>query len=114
MSKDLYRELEEAETWDLAKPEVRKPVKASRVVVSVAFKRDDFIRVTEYAERIGKKTSAFVREAAMERVGGRGSWIFVHGSGSTGTVWLSEQVPTITRVSGLPVEHSEKVASTTH
>ena len=41
MSDESDRELENAESWDFDNPEVREPVKSSRVVVSVAFARQD-------------------------------------------------------------------------
>ena len=112
--KEHYRELEKAESWDFEQPEVREPVKASRVVVSVAFRRYDFVPVSECAERLGKKISEFIREAAIEKAKGRGAGTLVYGSGSTGTLWSTEHMPTITRIFGAPVDHPEKVAATTH
>lgn len=58
-------ESENAENWDWDSAKAREPVKARRVVLSVAFASPDFQRVASYAARIGKKTSEFVREAAM-------------------------------------------------
>jgi hypothetical protein len=107
-------ELENSESWDYERPEVREPVKASRVVVSVAFQRDVYARVSEYAEHTGKKISEFIREAAIEKATGKGGGALVYGSGSLGTLWWGEQMPNITRVSGSPVEYPEKVAATTH
>lgn len=114
MSKELDAELEKPETWDFVHPQVRKPVKASRVVVSVAFHGDDFDRVSVYAESVGKKTSEFIRDAAIEKASGRESGMLLYGSGGTGTLWWTEKLLPITRVSGSPVEHAEPVAATTH
>lgn len=51
--------------WDFEHAERRPGVKNARAVVSVAFKRTDFERVSEYAERHNMKTSEFIREAAL-------------------------------------------------
>jgi len=114
MDKERDHELEKAETWDFEQPEVRKPVKASRVVVSVAFQRDDLARVSEYAERIGKRTSEFIREATIEKALGRGAGTLVFGSGSAGSLWWIEQMPTITLAFGSWVEHPEETPATTY
>jgi len=113
MRKEHERELEKAEFWDFEQPEVREPVKASRVVVSVAFRRDDFVPVSECAERSGKKISEFIREAAIEKATGRGAWVLIYGGGNAGTLWSAEHVSPITRAFGPSVER-EEVAATTH
>ncbi|MBI2303672.1 MAG: hypothetical protein HYU86_02865 [Chloroflexi bacterium] len=115
MSKERERELEKAETWDFEQPEVREPVKAPRVVVSVAFRREDFAQVSEYAERVGKRISQFIREVAIEKATGRDVGISVHtpSSSTTGKLWwIAPQ--TITRVSGRTAELPEKAAATTY
>ncbi|MBI2171753.1 MAG: hypothetical protein HYU30_07010 [Chloroflexi bacterium] len=114
MSKERDLELEKPDNWDFTQPEAREPVKASRVVVSVAFRRDDFALVSTYAERSGKKTSEFIREAAVEKAGGRGVGTLVYGSGSVGMSWWTEQMPAVTRTVGLPLEQSEKALATTY
>ena len=102
--------LEKAESWDFEQPEVRQPVKASRVVVSVAFQHDDLDPVLECASRSGKKISEFIREAAMEKATGRGALVF--DSGSKGVVWFSKLRPNITRTSGPSVELEGEEATT--
>ena len=114
MSKERDRELEKVETWDFEQPEVREPVRASRVVVSVAFQRDDLVRVSEYAERIGKRTSEFIREAAIEKAISRGTGTLVYGSGSVGSLWWIEQMPAITLAFGSQVEYPEETLATTY
>ena len=114
MDKERDRELEEAETWDFEKPEVKKPVKASRVVVSVAFQRDDFARVSEYAEQTGKRTSEFIREAAIEKTTGRGAWALMTGASGAGS-WLSTtQMPPTTEVFALPLDRPEEITLLTY
>ncbi|MDP2744817.1 MAG: hypothetical protein Q8P00_07125 [Dehalococcoidia bacterium] len=108
------RELEKSENWDFTQSEVKQPVKASRVVVSVAFRRDEFALVSEYAERIGKKTSEFIREAAVQKAGGQGGEPLVYGSGSGGTSWWIEQMPTTTRTSGTRLEEPNKTPAMTY
>lgn len=63
-------DLQNADNWDLEHAEKRPPVKKARAVVSVAFSADDFDRVAEVAERIGMKTSEFIREATLNLVHG--------------------------------------------
>ena len=60
--------LENPEEWDWDKSESRPPVTNRRVVLSVAFNSPDFQLVSSYASKIGKKTSEFVREAALNAV----------------------------------------------
>ena len=114
MGNERDSELKRAETWDFEKPEVREPVKHSRAVVSVAFRRDDFTQVSVFAGRIGKRTSEFIREAAIEKATGRGGWPVVYGSGSIGSLWWLEQMPATTLASGLQVEHPEEAPVTTY
>ena len=114
MSKERDREFENAETWDFEKPEVREPVKVSRVVVSVAFRPDDLARVSDYAKQIGKRTSEFIREAAIEKAFGRGSGTLVYGSGSAGSLWWIEQMPANTIAFGSRVEHPDETPTTTY
>jgi hypothetical protein len=109
------KDLEKAEAWDFDKPEIRGPVKTSRVVVSVAFRRDDFATVTRSAERSGKKVSEFIREAALEKASGHPAATLTGGSGSVGTAWWGERSP-ITRVQvfGLSVQGPVEEAATTY
>lgn len=112
MKREQERELEKTESWDFEQSEIREPVNASRVVVSVAFRHDDFVKVSEYAERLGKKISVFIREAAIEKVTGGGAGVLVYGGGSAGTLWGIEYMPSITRVLGLSIEPEEAVVTT--
>lgn len=85
MDEQELRELQNPRTWDDGADGVRPPVKAPRAVVSVAFSADDFRRVTEQARRHGMKTSEFIREAALERVGGEGGGAVLSVSGDVRT-----------------------------
>lgn len=114
MKRQHERELEKVESWDFEKPEVREPVKASRVVVSVAFRHEDFVTVAESAKRSGKKMSEFIRDAVIEKAIGRGAGVLIYGSGSAGTLWSVGHMPTFTRVSGPSVEPDKKLGATTH
>lgn len=98
MEKKPENDLENTENWDFDKLEVRGPVKSTRVVVSVAFPRESFITVSQYAERLGKKTSEFIREAALEKAENRGLEISVCDFGSTGPLWFERDLPSSTRV----------------
>ncbi|MBI4287627.1 MAG: hypothetical protein HY671_04250 [Chloroflexi bacterium] len=114
MNKKLDRELESSENWDYDHPVVREPVKASRVVVSVAFQRLDFNRVAQAAERSGKKVSEFIREAALEKASGSRAASIEYSSGSTGAVWLVERMPSTTQVAASLIKEFERGTATTH
>ena len=60
-------ELQNPDNWDFEKAEAKPGVKRGRAVVSVAFSRDDFERVAEFAEAFGMKVSEFIRGAALDR-----------------------------------------------
>jgi hypothetical protein len=107
MRKKHKSELERSETWDSNKVEIRKPKRPSRVVFSVAFKRDDFDLVSKYAELSGKKTSEFIRDAAIEKtfLQGEFAW-FMFDSGSQIASWIIDknEMPQITAASGSQTE----------
>jgi len=111
MIKKQSSELEILENWDSSKAETRKPEKPQRVVFSVAFKRDDFDLISRYAELCGKKTSEFIRDAAIERTMMENNLVsFAFGSGSLGTIWTIDQLPSITGVSAFRIERPEDVS----
>ena len=58
---------EKGDAWDLEHAVLKPGRKNARAVVSVAFPGRDFDRVEMAAERAGKKLSAFIREAAVNR-----------------------------------------------
>jgi len=62
------RALEDPKEWDSDRAESRPPSKSARAVVSVAFSRVDFDRVSDAAMGEGMKTSEFIRDAALTRV----------------------------------------------
>jgi hypothetical protein len=115
MNTEEDRKLEQAETWDFEQPVAHAPVKASRVVVSVAFRREDFDQVSAYAEQAGKKVSEFIREAAIEKAIGQRTSTLAHGSGSVGTTWWADRTP-VTRVVayGLSVKSRTDESATTY
>ena len=107
-------ELENLENWDTDNIKVRQPKKPSRVVFSVAFQRDDFDRISRYAELCGKKTSEFIRDAAIENTLTQEKFVsYLFGSGSSGTIWSSGQMSPITIVPGLLIEHPEDISAIT-
>ena len=89
--------LQDPENWDFERAERRGGVKGARAIVSVAFGRDDFESVAACAERNGKRTSEFIREAALEKASSRGS--FVSFSGTRGSVLFSDTSVHSTRLS---------------
>ena len=68
MSEDKELDLQDESTWDYDRAEIRPASKSNRVVVSVAFARQDFQRVGEYAESVNMKTSEFIRTAALAKI----------------------------------------------
>jgi hypothetical protein len=98
MRKKPEDELEKIENWDFDNPELREPVKAPRVVVSVAFSHENFKKVSQYAEQLGKKTSEFIREASLEKATSRGIEIMISDFGSTGSLWFEKNLPSSTLV----------------
>ena len=114
MTKQRDGELERPDTWDYERSEVRQPVRASRAVVSVAFRRDEFTLVSEYAEQVGKRTSAFIREAALEKVRGRETSSVAYITGGTAILWARDSLPTVTWVHVSKVEYAEESPATTY
>ncbi len=114
MSEEHERKLERTETWDFEQPEVKEPVRPSRVVVSVAFRREDFSQVSVYAERLGKRTSEFIREAAIEKATGGGAWTLEYGGGSSRAQWWPVHMPSFTVAIGSRVDSPEKTPATTY
>ena len=70
MDEKRIDDLQDPKQWDYEKAERRPGVKSARAVVSVAFSRQDFERVAASAAERGKRTSEFIREAALERAEG--------------------------------------------
>ena len=72
-----------------------------RAIVSVAFPRADFNRVTQHAAQANKKTSEFIREAALNATAGSGAGVvFTIATGSAATIIMSGNVPTTTYAPG--------------
>ncbi len=76
-------ELQDSESWDFEHPEAKTPVRKSRVVVSVAFRGDDFDLVAESAEHFNMKTSEFIRNAALEKATTRAELLSVRWQGTS-------------------------------
>jgi hypothetical protein len=104
MSDNFEKELENSENWDFEKAEIKEPVKSPRVVVSVAFRNDDFKIVSNYASRTGKKVSEFIREAAIDIASGKKSTISINTFASSGTLWCTGNMPGFTRLQTYEIE----------
>jgi hypothetical protein len=102
MDEQEVRALEDPEEWDSEQAEVRPPSKSARAVVSVAFPRDDFDRVSDAARSEGMKTSEFIREAALARAAHQQRRSRIYASGFRGAgedvtiAWRSPAVLTVT------------------
>lgn len=100
--KDLD-EMQDPSSWDFERAERRPGVQSPRAVVSVAFARDDFERIARAAEELGKRTSEFIREAALERaLQHRRLARLSSFSGSLGSTIFSDKHLSSTRVSASP------------
>ena len=78
-----------------------QPSAADRAIVSVAFPRADFNRVIQHAAQANKKTSEFIREAALHATAGHGGGVkFSLATGSAATIIMSSNVPASTYAPG--------------
>jgi len=114
MNKKKDSELERLDNWDVDKVEVKSPVKPSRLVVSVSFQRDDFERVSKHAGLLGKKTSQFIRDTAIEKTLKQSEPVlFSIFSLSQATSLVTNQMLPNTLVSGNQIESPQLVKATT-
>jgi hypothetical protein len=90
-------ELQDPNTWEDEADPVRPPVKSPRAIVSVAFLRDDYLAVVDYASQHGMKTSELIRQAVLERIApeGRPAIVAVTGGIQTGDVDIAAASPSI-------------------
>src|SRR5688572_8415312 len=68
MDDQELRALESPDAWDSENAELHPGTKNTRSVISIAFARDDYARVSKCAAQLNKRTSEFIREAALEKV----------------------------------------------
>lgn len=113
MDEKTEKNLENPENWDYTSLQARQPVKSARIVISVAFPREDFETVSRYAESLGKKVSEFVRQAALDKAKNRGMEIIVSDFGSTGPLWFERNLPSSTRVNTLLLQDVREPAGVT-
>ena len=105
MNKNKNSELERLDNWDVDRAKVKSPVKPSRLVVSVSFKRDDFERVSKHAEVLGKKTSQFIRDTVIANTFNKNESVPVsYYYLCFGPSWFTDQGPSVTYVSGNQIE----------
>jgi len=90
------------QTPEQAQPLSDEPASSGdRAIVSVTFPRADFNRVTQHAAQANKKTSEFIREAALSAAAGNGAGVaFSLTTGSAATIMMSGNVPTTTYAPG--------------
>ena len=113
MTDDELRDLEDPENWDYEKAERHTGTRPARVVVSVAFRREDFKLVAETAERVGMTTSGYIREAALDKAVHEEALTRVASfSGSLGASVYTREPLAVTRVSGSRVTTNVEEALT--
>ena len=113
MDGDELKDLQDPDNWDFENPIAIPANKKGRAVVSVAFARDDFERVVRTAKREGKRTSEYIRDAAltMAHVPGARAMFFAASGGLGSVVYASEAAsPTRSRV----VVSSEEIVTQEH
>jgi hypothetical protein len=98
MGHEAEKGLDSSGNQERDQPENIEPVKSARVVVSVAFQKNDFARVAASARRHGKKTSEFIRDAALEQAGGQSPRNQIYAFGNSGSLWLGNTLPSVTQV----------------
>ena len=91
-------ELQNDASWEKDSKLVQ-PSKKRRTIVSVAFPRDDFLKVANTAQAMHKTTSEFIREAALGIAVGQAShasmWSgFDFDGDAMKVVTLNQQLPT--------------------
>ncbi|MDO8531584.1 MAG: hypothetical protein Q7T26_05370 [Dehalococcoidia bacterium] len=70
-----YNKLESPDQWSWDAAQKSTPTKERRVIVSVAFGREDFERAAACAEKHNMPVSSFIRLAAMEKVEREGAFV---------------------------------------
>ena len=109
---DELEELEHSDAWDFDRAERRPAVKNARAVLSVAFPRPDYDRVTRCVDQLHMRTSEFVREAALEKADCHQQRSVLTGFSASAGVTLYSPTPlAITRVTGSAVQMGSKGAS---
>ncbi len=107
-TKNNETELRNPKTWDFERARIVKPATPARVVVSVAMNHADFDIIAKQAEIAGKKLSEYIRDAAVEKAGGKACGMAAIGTGSLGAMWASDHMPTYTAVSSGEPSTKEK------
>ena len=106
-SDNEVRELQNPESWDLQSTVVHHPVPRPRAVVSVPFSREDFELISSYAQRVGMKTSAFIRAAALEwATPHEAEAVFGFIAGTAGSFVFPFELSPVTVVFSEPIESS--------
>ena len=112
MPADKELDLHDESTWDYKDAVVRPASQSNRVVVSVAFARQDFQRVGEYAESVNMKTSEFIRTAALEKISKPAEASgFSCSVGNAGIILSTSYIGTTTQVSSVASRDEQAVTS---
>ncbi len=90
-------EMQDPRNWEFDAERPERPRKA-RAVVSIAFSREDFEEMTEYARKAGVTLSELIRGAALDRIR-RVAPLRVSFSSAGGATAYLGRVPSSTRAS---------------
>ena len=109
MNEHEVEDLERPENWDYKHAERRPGVRKTRTVLSVAFPRDDFELISQYAQGLGMKVSEFVRKAALEKASARANVAMLEWMGGTsGSFAVSVALgPTTSALSEVSLDQGE-------
>ena len=112
MPEDKESDLQDESTWDYGKAEIRPASQSKRVVVSVAFARQDFQRVAEYAESVNMKTSEFIRTAALDKVSKQAEATgFTCSASNAGIILSASHIGTSTQKRSSASHHEQAVTA---
>lgn len=101
------------DAWDFEHAERRPGAQAARAVVSVAFVRSDFERVSACAAHSNQRISAFIREAVLAKVATSPSHAALVGfTASAGATLFLPTPASPTHLSGLAVQLREVAVTT--
>ena len=87
------REYEGPDEWDFDSAELRRGSSEGRTVVSVSMAREDFARLSDFAEKLGMRPSEFIRRAALGRLQPRKVVIFSATAGHGSLILTGAAIP---------------------
>lgn len=92
--------------WDYNRAELHRPGGLpGRTVVSVSMGRDEFQRIAKAAERLGYRTSEFIRKAALAQTDEPGVTVIFAATGGPGSILYRGEMDSSTGFSAETTRH---------